>query len=270
MDLSESVMIVGKNYKIATTTSLYLFTFRCHYINLPTVQNISHLINLQELRLKSVDLINFPNIQTFVHLKVIELSNNNFKKIPYYIGNFSNLLSLRIIEQENLMSLPDSIGNLRNLKILDIESNKKLKYIPNSMCNMKDLRLLCISKNRVLTKLPEDIGLLSKLENLNIHNNNLYTLPNSLGHLKYDTSMNSSMFYIGYNSFKDPELKDKTSIEILDIMKRKWKYIEKKRIYKTKFLLLDKAMPGFPIDILIKIIGYQYTGDCALSGYHII
>ena len=65
MELSSSeqdyAMIVGKKYEIATTTSLHLFTLRCHYIDLPSVQNIVHLVNLQELRLMSVDLTNFPN-----------------------------------------------------------------------------------------------------------------------------------------------------------------------------------------------------------------
>ena len=274
MELSSSeqdyAMIVGKKYEIATTTSLHLFTLRCHYIDLPSVQNIVHLVNLQELRLMSVDLTNFPNIQTFVNLKLLELSNNNFQKLPEYIGNFSNLLSLSIMDQENLVSLPDSIGNLRNLKILNIESNKKLKYIPNSMCNIKELRCLFINKNKVLTTLPEDIGLLLKLECLHIEYNNLGTLPISLGRLKYDTSKNVPMFYIGFNSFKDPELRDKASVEILDIMKREWESIEKRRIYKTKFILLEKIMPGFPIVLLAKIIDDQYKGGCLDSGYDII
>jgi hypothetical protein len=135
---------------------------------------------------------------------------------------------------------------------------------------MKELRCLFINKNKVLTNLPEDIGLLLKLECLTIEYNNLATLPISFGRLKYDTSTNIPLFYIGFNSFKDPELRDKASVEILDIMKRDWEYIEKKRIYKTKFILLEKIMPGFPIVLLAKIIDDQYTGGCVDSGYDII
>jgi len=256
------VKILGKNYPIATTTHLYLSPNGEYYIDSPSIQDLGQLINLEDLNLSSVDLTIFPNIQNLVHLKKLRLYNNKFQTLPDYIGNLENLTSLEISWQKNLILIPYSIGKLKNLESLDIDLNENLRTIPDSICNLKKLTRLFLKGNG-LTSLPQDIGLLTNLSFLSVENNQLTTLPDSIGNLKEVADSkeyeyyNEPIFDVSENPYTDPELQDKKSDEIMNIMKKRWHKrtcIDKKK-YTLAKIRKDKITP---LPVLANIIDFEY------------
>ena len=77
--------------------------------------------------------------------------------------------------------IPDSIGNLKNLLVLYLSDNQLTsKSIPKKFWDLTTLEYLNITDNK-LVELSEGIGNLINLKELRLYNNDIQTLPNSIG-----------------------------------------------------------------------------------------
>ena len=183
-----SVNILGKEYDIATTTTLDL----CYKSLTEIPESIGSLYNLQELHLHNNNLISLSeSIGSLSNLQKLYLDNNNLTELPKSIGSLSNLQELQL-EYNNLTILPESIGSLSNLKYLSLSYNN-LTSLPESIQSLSNLKYLSLEKNK-LTSLwvdkksetfsihdaSESIGSLSNLQYLDLSYNKLTRLPKSI------------------------------------------------------------------------------------------
>lgn len=106
-----------------------------------------------------------PSPYNVYHVVNITLDDTNLRgKLPYSLGNFSNLSHLRL--QNNLLSgtMPSTLGNLSQLQHLDLGGNILSGSIPESFCSLSKIRYLS----------------LSNYENYEYNNNLTGTLPAEL------------------------------------------------------------------------------------------
>jgi leucine-rich repeat protein SHOC2 len=119
----------------------------------------------------------------------LDLYQQKIKSIPDSIGNLTNLVSLRCVDNR-LTRLPDSIGNLTNLRELRLYKNQ-LKILPDSIANLQNLTWLSLSLNR-LKIFPESIISLTNLTGLQLNGNQLTVLPANIDRLKNLTYLDIS------------------------------------------------------------------------------
>jgi internalin A len=171
-----------------------LETLNFEYNNLTELPNsISSLTNLKVLNLKHNKLtILPPSFGELKTLEVLDLHGNQFNMIP---SSLENLFSLKILKLglNNLEYIPDWVRNLRSLKVLELGGNKSLSNFEewiNFLPSIVELNLY----NDDIRELPESIGELDSLEVLILPNNKLTKLPDSFKKLtslkKIDLSWN--------------------------------------------------------------------------------
>jgi leucine-rich repeat protein SHOC2 len=119
----------------------------------------------------------------------LDLYQQNLDRIPDSIGNLTNLVSLRLVDNR-LTILPDSIGNLTNLRELRLYQNQ-LKTLPDSITNLQQLTWLSLSLNR-LTVFPQQIAEFTNLVGLRLNGNQLTVLPQSITELTRLTHLDIS------------------------------------------------------------------------------
>ena len=170
-------------------TELNLYLFRVQFESIP--ESIGNLIHLTELNLSVNRITKLPgSIGNLSNLKKLSLDSNKLTELPDSIGNLSNLITLDVHDNK-LSKLSETIGNLCNLVYLQSWLNQ-LNYLPESVCNLSNLDTLNVSWNQ-LSSLPENIGL-SKLTCLDLRNNEMITLPESICNLSGLTTLD-----LGYN-----------------------------------------------------------------------
>uniref|UniRef100_A0A674D693 Leucine rich repeat containing 7 n=1 Tax=Salmo trutta TaxID=8032 RepID=A0A674D693_SALTR len=160
--------------------------------NLPTT--IASLVNLRELDISKNGIQEFPdNIKCCKCLSVVEASVNPIAKLPDGFTQLLNLTQL-FLNDAFLEYLPypalrlwvlGSIHRLSQLERLDLGSNEftELSYVFVSIVGMlKKLTTLKVDDNQ-LTSLPNTIGSLSLLEEFDCSCNELESLPPTIGYL---------------------------------------------------------------------------------------
>ncbi|ELR54685.1 Leucine-rich repeat-containing protein 40 [Bos mutus] len=143
-------------------------------------------------------------------LTVLDIHDNQLTSLPSAIRELENLQKLNV-SHNKLKILPEEITNLRNLKGLYLQHNE-LTCIPEGfeqLNNLEDLELH-VGENQIemlgaehlkhlnsilvldlrdnkLKSVPDEITLLQSLERLDLSNNDISSLPCSLGrlHLKF-------------------------------------------------------------------------------------
>ncbi|KAF4021679.1 hypothetical protein G4228_013665 [Cervus hanglu yarkandensis] len=143
-------------------------------------------------------------------LTVLDIHDNQLTSLPSAIRELENLQKLNV-SHNKLKILPEEITNLRNLKGLYLQHNE-LTCIPEGfeqLSNLEDLELH-VGENQIemlgaehlkhlnsilvldlrdnkLKSVPDEITLLQSLERLDLSNNDISSLPCSLGrlHLKF-------------------------------------------------------------------------------------
>ncbi|GAA0142325.1 scaffold/adaptor protein [Lithospermum erythrorhizon] len=163
---------------------------------------VSNLVRLQELNLSSNNLRVLPNtIGSLVSLKKLDVETNELEEIPHTIGQCTSLEELRV-DYNRLRALPEAVGRIGSLEVLSLRYNNvrqlpttmasmaslkeldvsfnELEYVAESMCFATTLVKMNISNNFAdMRDLPRSFGNLENLEELNMCNNQIRTLPDS-------------------------------------------------------------------------------------------
>ncbi len=151
--------------------------------------SIGQLSNLQFLSLYGGNLSTIPDsIGSLKSLTWLRLSENQIKFLPESLGN---LLVLERLDLENneLESLPETIGSLQKLKTLNIQKNK-LKSVPPSILKIKQFTQLEFNDNQISAFPPNLIQDGGHITGLFFHENNIETLPDGLERLERLATLN--------------------------------------------------------------------------------
>lgn len=162
----------------------HLYMANCH-LKGALCPGVATLVNLKVLDLSDNRIRHIPwvALNGLPRLTVLDLSINYITDIPTSIGGIQTLSKLHLSHNQ-LLHLPTEIALLENLKLLDV-SNNLLREIPAMMfagpimLSLVTLRL----RNNLLDELPVELGLLTELEELDIEDNNLTRLPKSVKNL---------------------------------------------------------------------------------------
>lgn len=108
------------------------------------------LRNLVELRLTGCRLIKVPNQIRLLGqtLKVLDLSHNNLKTIPFHVIRSLRLLTSLCVSFNSIQYLPLEIGVLTELTTLDCRNNC-IKVIPFTLLRLNRIRELNFSANQI-------------------------------------------------------------------------------------------------------------------------
>lgn len=94
-------------------------------------------------------------------------------KIPVYISEFKNLVSLDFAKNSLEGVIPDSFGGLLSLEYLNLHNNRLNGTLPTSLGSLENLTALALGENDLQGNLPSQLGDLSKLVLLELGNNKL-------------------------------------------------------------------------------------------------
>ncbi|OQS00723.1 cleavage induced hypothetical protein [Thraustotheca clavata] len=112
-----------------------------------------------------------------VHMKKLNLSNNEIDELPASVGQMHSLEYLSI-GHNRLYTLPAALCDLTNLTCLYAPSNC-ISTLPQGFVSFPVLKELDLKLNR-LSKLPSQIGNLTTLTTLDLSSNNLEYVPGSM------------------------------------------------------------------------------------------
>jgi len=180
--------------------------------NLTTLpDSIGNLRSLQKLNLSDCNVLkSIPeSIGDLKRLQKLELTRCfSLETLPNSIGDLKSLQVLNLKLCINLKSIPEELGNLQSLIELNMCRLPKIETLPESIGNLKSLQNLLLGferpstfeifKSKYSTKVEKVMKQLKKFNNkleyikpdydqdqsLINDNNNLKTLPNSVGNLK--------------------------------------------------------------------------------------
>jgi len=121
-------------------------------------------------------------------LVLLDLSENQIKKIPNEVGTLKSLKVLHLTKN-SIDSLPDAVGDMSALEECYLGRNQ-IQQLSEAMGNLKNLKTLVLEQNRI-TSLPESLGNLENLETLDLTANDLHSLPRDLYKMTGLTTMHS-------------------------------------------------------------------------------
>ncbi|MEI6747121.1 MAG: leucine-rich repeat domain-containing protein, partial [Methylococcaceae bacterium] len=120
------------------------------------------------------------NLSSFIgqlaKLEQLILENNRLKELPNSLSKLSKLEWLKL-GNNRLLTIPEVIGRISNLKVLCCEGNQ-IREVPEYICRLPNLVILNLDYNQIET-LP-DFTKLEKLRSLDVSNNKLTEIPESL------------------------------------------------------------------------------------------
>uniref|UniRef100_A0A671LBE1 Leucine-rich repeat-containing protein 1-like n=1 Tax=Sinocyclocheilus anshuiensis TaxID=1608454 RepID=A0A671LBE1_9TELE len=175
-------------------------------------------------------------------LRKLGLSDNEIQRLPGDIANFNQLVELDISRNGKkpfglsdhcllYMSVRDfglpclalpthSFPELRNLTCLSI-NDISLQALPDNIGNICHLVSLELREN-LLTYLPESLSQLQKLEELDVGSNELYNLPETIGCL-----VSLKDLWLDGNQLSEipPELGSMRSLTCLDVSENKLEHL---------------------------------------------
>jgi len=144
------------------------------------------------------------------NIKSLDLSSNEFKRIPRSIRKLKNLEVLTITNN-NIKRIPCFIKRMKNLKELDLTGNN-IKLSKSSVKRLSNIEVILLIGNN-LESLPDNIGDLKSAKKINLAKNNLSNLPASFANL---SELNHIIFYKNNFSHIPSEIFKLTKLEELD------------------------------------------------------
>ncbi|KAI7996359.1 putative disease resistance protein RGA1 [Camellia lanceoleosa] len=119
-------------------------------------------------------------ISRFKYLRVFDLRNSSFRKLPHSVGNLKHLRFLDLSGNANIETLPNAICKLYNLQTLQIEYCVKIRELLKNIGNLISLRHLYLTTQQ--SCLPErQIRRLTSLQSFRIIGcGNLTSLPEGM------------------------------------------------------------------------------------------
>ncbi|KAI3924817.1 hypothetical protein MKW98_031068 [Papaver atlanticum] len=179
-----------------------LQTLNLAYVNLNSSipDELGLCTNLTFLALASTNLQGtLPlSMASLIQLTDFGISSNQLSGEihPYFLSNWTQLISLQLQDNFFTGTIPSEIGLLNNLQYLYMYKNKLSGPIPSEIGNLSDLIELDLSENFINGSVPSNIGNLTMLERMTLYSNQLSgVLPQeigNLGRLKYfDVSINT-------------------------------------------------------------------------------
>ena len=132
------------------------------------------------------------NRVTEIHL----IDNNLDGRLPYSIGNLTNLTVINLGTNKLKGNIPASFANIATLTDLDLYNNQLSGHIPSELGNLPNLRYLYLFNNQLSGHIPPELGNLKFLEALGLEFNQLSgSIPARLGKL-------ATLFYLYLNDNK--------------------------------------------------------------------
>lgn len=128
--------------------------------------------HLKHLEIAGLQLTSF-NFHEYKHLTYIDISKNNFEKIPEGLQHLKNMHSLIMSDLRLLKKLPNWVFTFHYLYKLDISNNRSALFTDEhweKLSHEKRLKMLNLS-NLQLTRLPVNWEELKHLEELNLSGN---------------------------------------------------------------------------------------------------
>ena len=138
---------------------------------------------LASLKLITSNLKLNEKISALQQLKKLDLSGNGLQKIPTELYQLHELTELDL-GLNQLHNVPKGIGQLSNLKVLKLNSNWKNKIdlinLMNELHQFTKLKTLHLWSCQSLKQLPSNISACTQLQELDVDNNLLTDVPDSL------------------------------------------------------------------------------------------
>ncbi len=119
---------------------------------------------------------------------ILDLSNQQLKKVPDYVFDQTNLEELNLSNNQLTGAIQAEIRHLTNLKVLNA-SNNQMTGVPAEIGQLQNLQILDLSNNQ-LTGLPYELGNLKNLKTLNLSGNNYSALDLNIIVEKLPTNVN--------------------------------------------------------------------------------
>ncbi|KAF9918131.1 DTW domain-containing protein 1 [Lobosporangium transversale] len=161
---------------------------------------------LQKLSLANNRIQEPPEpIATFSHLTWLSLASNTLTSLPDSFSKLQKLTSLDL-QRNRFSTIPECIFNMQSLNILLLQKNRitvispkigrctqlvslnlsynRIQHLPIEMIDCRDLQHLLLSVNNIQNLPAELCEAWENLLNLDLHTNDLRTLPDQLGCMK--------------------------------------------------------------------------------------
>ncbi|TSK22772.1 Leucine-rich repeat-containing protein 18 [Bagarius yarrelli] len=129
------------------------------------------LTDLEEVDLSRNQLKRIPDfIGQLIGVLFLDLHSNYIEQLPKSIGQLESLCHLNLCNNSlDSAGLPADIGNLKSLQTLNLGMNR-ITALPPTMASLSSLKELALFDN-MITVLPECIRMLPKLKKINIKRN---------------------------------------------------------------------------------------------------
>ncbi|CBI22006.3 unnamed protein product, partial [Vitis vinifera] len=154
----------------------------------PSFGNLTALqhLDLGENNIQASELAFLTSLTNCIFLRTLSISDNPLKgMIPNSLGNLS--ISLEIIYASDCQlrgTIPTGISNLTNLIGLRLDDNDLTGLIPTPFGRLQKLQMLSISQNRIHGSIPSGLCHLTNLAFLDLSSNKLSgTIPSCSGNL---------------------------------------------------------------------------------------